>query len=76
MHNTRDLMKPNEHWRIFQCVLSFKNKKILFEKKNSHWVKTPMIGFHIWSRRCEGVGQDLGYGHEESHLIHEMKHSM
>ena len=25
---------------------------------------------------CEGVGQDLGYGHEESDLIHDMKYSM
>ena len=38
MHNTRDLMKSNVHWRVFQCVLSFKNKNILFEEK-SHWVK-------------------------------------
>ena len=33
--NTRDLMKENEHWRIFQWALNFKNKKILFEE-NSH----------------------------------------
>ena len=35
--------KSNKHWRIFQCVLSFKNKKkILFEKKEKggHWVNT------------------------------------
>ena len=25
---------------------------------------------------CEGVGQDLGYGHEESHLMHDMKDSV
>ena len=41
------------------------------------WVKslseTPMTGFHTWCCMCEGVGQDLGYGHEESHLIHDMK---
>ena len=35
--------------------------------------ETPMTGFHTWRRRCEGVGQDLGYGHEESHLINDMK---
>ena len=32
-----------------------------------------MTGFHTWRRRCEGVGQDSGYGHEESHLINDMK---
>ena len=35
-----------------------------------------MTGFHTWRSRCEGVDQDLSYGHEESHLIHDMKHSM
>ena len=25
---------------------------------------------------CEGVDQDSGYGHEEAHLIHDMKYSM
>ena len=25
---------------------------------------------------CEGAGQDSGYGHEESHLIHDSKYSM
>ena len=33
-----------------------------------------MTGFHTWRRRCEGVGQDSGYEHEESHLIHDTKH--
>ena len=28
-----------------------------------------MIGFHTWHYRCEGDGQDSGYGHEESHLM-------
>ena len=33
--NIQDLIKSNEHWRIFQCVLSFENKKkILFKKQN------------------------------------------
>ena len=32
-----------------------------------------MTGFHTWCCMCEGVGQDSGYGHEESHLIHDMK---
>ena len=32
-----------------------------------------MTGFHTWSCRCEGVGQDSGCGHEESHLMHDMK---
>ena len=35
-----------------------------------------MTCFHTWHRRCEGVDQDSGYGHEESHLIHDTKHSM
>ena len=44
MCNTRDLMKSNEHWRVFQCVLSFENKKILVEEK-SHWVKHQLLFF-------------------------------
>ena len=35
-----------------------------------------MTGFHTWHYICEGVGQDSGYGHEGSHLIHDMKYSM
>ena len=35
-----------------------------------------MTGFHTWRHRCEGVGQDLSYGYEESHLIHDMKYSI
>ena len=58
--NKQNFMKSNEHWRIFQWVLSFKNKNIL------------KLGICM----CEGVGQDSGYGHEESHLIHDMKYSM
>ena len=38
--------------------------------------KTPMTGFHTLRCMCEGVGQDSGYGHKESHLIHDMKYSM
>ena len=38
--------------------------------------ETQMTGFHTWHCKCEGVSQDLGYGHEESHLIHDMKYSM
>ena len=38
--------------------------------------ETPMTGFHTWRRRCEGVGQDSGYGPEESHLMHDMKYSI
>ena len=30
-----------------------------------------MIGFYTWHCRCEGVGLDLGCGHEESHLMHD-----
>ena len=32
-----------------------------------------MIGFHTWHYMCEGFGQDSGYRHEESHLMHGMK---
>ena len=38
--------------------------------------ETPMTGFHTWRCMCEGVGQDSGYGHEPSHLIHDMKYPM
>ena len=34
-----------------------------------------MTDFHTWRCMCEGVGQDSGYGHEESHLMHDMKYS-
>ena len=30
-----------------------------------------MTGFHTWHCGCEGVGRDSGYGHEESHLMHD-----
>ena len=32
-----------------------------------------MNDFSTWYCRCEGVGQDSGYVHEESHLMHDMK---
>ena len=35
-----------------------------------------MTGFHTWHYKCEGVGQDLGFGHEESHLMHDTEHSI
>ena len=38
--------------------------------------ETLTTGFHTWHCRCEGVSQDSSYGHEESHLIHDIKHSM
>ena len=54
--NTRDLVKLNKHWRVFQLVKSLG--------------ETPMTGFHTWHCRCEGVSRDSGCGHEESHLMH------
>ena len=35
-----------------------------------------MTGFHIWHCGCEGVSRDTGCGHEESHLMHDMEHSI
>ena len=32
-----------------------------------------MTGFHTWRCMCEGVGRDSSYGHEESHLMHDIK---
>ena len=32
-----------------------------------------MTGFHTWRCTCEGVGRDSGCGHEESHLMHDIK---
>ena len=55
--NTRDLVKLNKHWRVFQWVESLG--------------ETPMTGFHTWHCRCERVSWDSGYGHEESHLMHD-----
>ena len=36
--------------------------------------ETQMTSFHTWCCMCEGVGQDSSYGHEESHLIYDMKY--
>ena len=35
-----------------------------------------MTGFHTGISMCEGVGQDSGCGHEESHLMHDMIYSI
>ena len=40
----------------------------------SHWVKHQGLVFTLGICMCEGVDQDLGYGHEESHLMHDMKY--
>ena len=42
----------------------------------SHWVKHQSLVFTLGICMCEGVGQDLGYGHEESYLMHDMKYSI
>ena len=55
--NTQDLVKLNKHWRVVQWVESLG--------------ETPMIGFHTWHCRSEGVTRDSGCGHEESHLMHD-----
>ena len=34
--------------------------------------ETPMTSFHIGICMCEGVGEDSGHGHDESHLLHSM----
>ena len=31
------------------------------------------VFFHTRCCKCEGVGRDLGYGHEESHLMHDIR---
>ena len=43
------------------------------EFSNGSLGETPMTGFHNWRYRCERVGWDLGCGHEESDLMHDMK---
>ena len=55
--NTQDLAKLNKHWRVIQWVKSLG--------------ETPMTVFRTWHCRCEGVSRDSGYGHEESHLMHD-----
>ena len=53
--NTWDLVNSNEYWRVVQWVKSLG--------------KTPMTSFHTLHCIYEGVGQDSGYRHEESHLM-------
>ena len=60
--NTRDLENLNEYWWVVQWVKSLG--------------ETSMTSFHTWHCMCEGVNQDSGYGHEESHLMHDMKYSI
>ena len=60
--NTRDLVNSNEYWRVGQWVKSLG--------------ETLMTSFHTWHFMCEGVGQDSDYGHEESHLMHDMIYSI
>ena len=60
--NTWDLENLNEYWRVVQWVESLG--------------ETPMIGFHTWHCMCERVNHNLGYGHEESHLMYDMKYSI
>ena len=55
--NTRHLVKLNKHWRVVQWVESLG--------------EIPMTGFHTGHGMCEGVSQDSGCGHEESHLMHD-----
>ena len=54
--------------------LEFQNKKLLFLKRVRGG--TPLTVFHTWRCRFEGVDQDSGCGHEESHLMHDTKHSI
>ena len=62
MYNTQDLVNLTEYRRVVQWVKSLG--------------ETPMTGFHTWCCMCKGVGQDSGYEHEESHLMHDMNYSM
>ena len=57
--NTRYLVNSHKCWKVVQWFKSLGD--------------TPMTGFHTWHCMCEGVDQDLGYGHEESYLMHDMK---
>ena len=54
--------------------LELQNKKLLFWKRFRD--ETPLTVFHTWHCRCEIVGWDSGCGHEESHLMHDMEHSI
>ena len=46
--------------------LELQNKKLL----------SPLTVFHTWRCKFEGVGRDSGCGHEESHTMHDTKHSI
>ena len=39
----------------------------------SLWVKHQLLVFHTWRCKCEGVSRDSGFGHEESHLMHDIR---
>ena len=54
--------------------LELQNKKLLFWKRVRGG--TPLTVFHTWHCRFEGVSRDSGYGHEESHLMNDTKHSI
>ena len=51
-----------------------KKKKLLFWKRVRGG--TPLMVFHTWSCRFEGVCLDSGSGLEESHLMHDTEHSI
>ena len=36
----------------------------------------PVTVFTLGICMCEGFGQDSGYEHDESHLMHDMKYSI
>ena len=61
--NKWDLMKLNKYWRVVKWV------KLLGE--------TPVTDFSHLAFACvrESV-RTRGYGHEESHLMHDMKYSI
>ena len=54
--------------------LEVQKKKLLFWQRVRGG--TPLTVFHTWSYRFEGVDRDSGCGHEESHLMHDTKHSI
>ena len=54
--------------------LKVQNKRFLFWQRVRGG--TPLTVFHTWRYRFEGVGRDLGCEHEESHLMHDMEHSI
>ena len=54
--------------------LGLQNKKLLFSRRVRGG--TPFTVFHTWRCRCEGVGCDSGCVYDESHLMHDAKHSI